>query len=114
MRKLTCQRLSDSWVEQATKQKVNDKLEMDIEKLKSMCQLRLKFFPPGLRLRIPSTVTAGLQWIFTRPTSLTTMTLRENDFFNKKDQATPISMSIKKQFSAVCRGDKNNKIISKT
>ena len=41
-------------------------------------------------------------------------TLRENDFFNKKDQATPMSMSIKKQFSAVCRGDKNNKIISKT
>ena len=43
MKKLTCQRLSESWVEQATKQKVNEKLEMDIEKLKTMWQLRLKW-----------------------------------------------------------------------
>ena len=42
MRKLTCQRLSESWFE-ATKQKVNEKLEMDIEKLKTMWQLRLKW-----------------------------------------------------------------------
>ena len=37
MRKITRQRLSESWIEQATKQKVDQKLERDIEKLRSMC-----------------------------------------------------------------------------
>ena len=43
MRKITSQSLSESLIEPATKQKVDQKLDMNIEKLKSMWQLRIKW-----------------------------------------------------------------------
>ena len=122
MRKITRQRLSESWIEQATKQKVDQKLERDIEKLRSMWQLRLKWksnptFSTWLEVQDPIHRHSWNPVDFHRtnlfdhydfsqkiPDPLTreraetdpsymvprAETIRENDFFCRKFQTTPM------------------------
>ena len=43
MRKMACHRLSESWIEETKKQGVDHKVETNLERLRGMWQLRLKW-----------------------------------------------------------------------